>query len=149
LPVFEMTTMEEVVAEKTALGHFSSLLFAIFGSLTLFLIGIGIYGVTSYSVSQRSREIGIRMAIGARPGQVLLQILREALWVALIGLGLGMFVAYGATRLLKNLLFGISSTDAITFLAGGAVVLTMAILACYPPARRASRLNPLVTLKNE
>ncbi|HSF38814.1 MAG TPA: ABC transporter permease [Thermoanaerobaculia bacterium] len=149
LAVFEVATMKETVAEETALGRFNSLLFGLFGTLALFLIGIGIYGVTNYSVSQRRREIGIRAAIGARPGQVLRQVLREGLWITLLGLGLGVFAAYGSTRLLESMLFGIGATDAVTFAAGVLIVLAMALLACYAPARRASRLDPLVSLKHE
>jgi predicted permease len=149
LPVFEITTMQQAVAEETALGRFSSLLFGLFGALALFLIGIGIYGVTNYSVSQRRREIGIRMAIGARPGQVLMQVLREGLWITLLGLSLGLFAAYASTRLLQNILFGVSATDALTFVAGVLIVLALALLACYAPARRASRLDPLLSLKQE
>ncbi|HSF43386.1 MAG TPA: ABC transporter permease [Thermoanaerobaculia bacterium] len=149
LPVFEVTTMREAVAEETALGRFSSLLFGLFGALALFLIGIGIYGVTNYSVSQRRREIGIRMAIGARPAQVLLQVLREGLWIVLMGLGLGLFTAYASTRLLQNILFGVGATDILTFVAGVLIVLALSVLACYAPARRASRLDPLLSLKQE
>lgn len=149
LAIFEFATMQETVAEETALGRFNSLLFGLFGALALFLIGIGIYGVTSYSVSQRRREIGIRAAIGARPGQVLLQVLREGLWITLLGLGLGLFAAYGSTRLLQSMLFGIGATDGITFAAGVLIVLAMAVLACYVPAKRASRLDPLASLKHE
>jgi len=149
LAVFDVATMQEAVAEETALGRFNSLLFGLFGALALFLIGIGIYGVTSYSVSQRRREIGIRAAIGARPGQVLMQVLREGLWITLLGLALGLFAAYGSTRLLANMLFGIGATDGLTFAAGVLIMLAMALLACYAPARRASRLDPLVSLKHE
>ena len=149
LAIYETGTLDEEVAEETELGRFSSLLFGIFGALALLLIGLGIYGVTSYSVSQRIREIGIRMALGAAPGQVLKQVLREGLGVTLTGLALGLFVAYVYTRLLEKLLFGIGARDVSTFVAGALIVLALALFACYAPARRASRMDPLVSLKQE
>ncbi|HEX6862220.1 MAG TPA: FtsX-like permease family protein, partial [Thermoanaerobaculia bacterium] len=149
LPIFEVATLDEIVANQTAIGRFSFILFGLFGALALILIAIGIYGVTSYSVSQRVREIGVRMALGETPRGVLKLVLREALWVTALGLGLGLLAAWWSVRLLESLLFGVPAMNPSTFALGLLIVFAMALVACSIPAWRASRYDPMLSLKAE
>ena len=110
---------------------------------------IGLYGVMSYKVRRRTPEIGVRMALGARPGAVLAMVLRQGLALTSIGLAIGLAIAVGVGRLAASLLYGISGTDVITFLTVATVLVATALLACWLPARRAAKLNPLVALRNE
>jgi putative ABC transport system permease protein len=125
------------------------LLFAAFAAVALLLSVIGIYGVTAYHVSQRTHEIGIRMALGAQLRDVLSLILKRGVVLALIGLAVGLAGAFALTRLLTALLFGVKPVDAMTFAIGSVCVIAVAVLACYVPARRATKVNPLVALRYE
>jgi putative ABC transport system permease protein len=147
LPVFDVRTLEEVVARSVAGRRFQALLLQAFAGLALALAVIGIYGVLSDAVSRRTREIGVRMALGARPSQVLRLILGEGMALALGGLALGLPASLALARTLKRFLFGITPGDPLTLVALSAVLALSALLAAYLPARRATRLEPMAALR--
>jgi len=148
-PVFDVRTMREVRAISLALYSFSSVMLSIFAGVALLLAAIGIYGVMSYAVTQRTQEIGIRMALGARVRDVLKLVVRNGMSLALIGVIVGLAGAYGLTRLLASLLVGVAPTDVLTFSIVTFGLLLVALLACYIPARRAAKVDPLVALRYE
>ena len=149
LPVADVRTMDQVVGAALATPRFTSVLLSIFAALALTLSAIGIYGVLSYLVSRRTREIGIRVAIGAQRADVIRMVLGSGLSLALIGIGIGIALAFGITGLLRGLLHGVTPADPATF-AGVAVLLTaVAIVASTVPAWRASRVDPVLALKSE
>jgi putative ABC transport system permease protein len=149
LPVFSIKPMEEMMAAATAERRFSMMLFGIFAALALALAGVGIYGVMAYTVAQRTHEIGIRIALGARVTDVLKMIVGQATRLALIGVGVGLTLAFALTRLMSSLLFGVSATDPLTFAAISVMLTAVALLASYIPARRATRVDPMVALRYE
>jgi putative ABC transport system permease protein len=126
-----------------------AVLVSIFGGGALLMASIGIYGVMSYAVVQRTREIGIRMALGANGSDILKLIVRQGLVLILIGAGIGLGLAFVATRVLKSLLFGVSVNDPLTFASVMIVLVGAALLACYLPARRAAKVDPLISLRIE
>jgi putative ABC transport system permease protein len=149
LPVSKFRSMEQVISESTARQDFNMTLLTIFAATALLLAALGIYGLMSYSVEQRTQEIGIRVALGASGGDMLRMVLRRGLLLAAIGLAVGLAAAFGLTRLLSSLLFGVKASDPLAF---GAVVLTLAAVAwvaIYIPARRATRIDPLIALRYE
>ncbi|HMG72329.1 MAG TPA: ABC transporter permease [Pyrinomonadaceae bacterium] len=148
-PVFDVHTMREVRAISLALYSFSSVMLSIFAGVALLLAAIGIYGVMSYAVTQRTQEIGIRMALGARVRDVLKLVVRNGMSLAVIGVIVGLAGAYGLTRLLASLLVGVAPTDILTFSIVTFGLLLVALLACYIPARRATKVDPLVALRYE
>jgi len=149
LPITDVKTMNEVSAASFAARRLNMLLLAIFAGLALVLGAVGIYGVMSYAVTQRTQEIGIRMALGARATDVLKLIIKNGLALALLGVGIGVAGAFALTRLLTTLLFGVTPTDKPTFVAVSLVLMVVALLACYLPARRATKVDPLEALRYE
>jgi putative ABC transport system permease protein len=151
ITVFEFSTMKQIIANTPAtfMRRYPALLIGLFAVLALVLAGVGIYGVISYSVSQQTREIGVRMALGAKQFDVLRLVLSRGVTLALIGVGLGSVAAIGLTRLMRSLLFGVSATDWITFSGVGLLLFAVALLACAVPARRATKVDPLVALRCE
>jgi putative ABC transport system permease protein len=149
LPLDQVRTMDQVVDESLAGERFSTVLFASFAGVALLLAGIGIYGVMSFAVAQRTHEIGLRMALGAGPRQVLRLVLQEGMLLAFGGLIIGLAGAYFVGRLMKSVLYQVNETDPVAFSAVTAVLLLCALLACYIPARRAMQVDPLVALRYE
>ena len=149
LPLAAIRTMEEVRGRSVASPRFYLALLGVFALVSLVLACAGIYGVMSYTVHQSTREIGIRIAMGARPGQVIRQFVREGLKLIAISLIVGGAAAYGLTRLMRTLLFGVTPTDPQTYIAIAALTTTIALVACYIPARRAAKVDPLTALKQE
>ena len=149
LPVFSVKTMPEYLAASVAAPRFNTTLLAIFAGVALVLTLVGLYGVMSYSVAQRTNEIGIRLALGAQSKDVLVMIVKQGSFLIALGLTIGLFGAYALTRLISSLLFGVTAKDPVTF-AGAAVVLAVvALLACYIPAWRATKVDPLEALRCE
>jgi putative ABC transport system permease protein len=142
-------TMPEVVSASLAGARFNTSLLGLFAGFALFLAAIGIYGVLAYAVSQQRHEIGIRMALGAQPRHVLHFVLAWGVRLACVGAGFGIVAAFGLTRLMAGLLFGVGATDPLTFAAVTLVLLGVAVLASYLPARRATKVDPMVALRCE
>jgi predicted permease len=147
--VYAARPMDEIVANSIATKRFSMILLSVFAALALLLSAVGIYGVVSYLVGQRLREIGLRMALGAQRSDVLRMILGEGAKMALIGVGFGLAGALALTRFIREMLYGVSATDPITFIGVAAVLTMVALAACYFPARRAMRVDPIVALRYE
>ena len=148
-PLGNVRTLEALVAESVAPRRFSLLLVGIFAGVALLLGAVGLYGVLSYVVTQRAREIGIRMALGAQRKNVLKLIIAQGMKLALAGVAVGMFAAFALMRLMSSLLFGVSATDPLTFILITLLLLAVALIACYLPARRASKVDPLIALRQE
>jgi putative ABC transport system permease protein len=145
----EIATMQEVMANSIQTQRFSMFVLGAFALLALTLAAVGIYGVMSYVVAQRTRELGIRIALGARVGNILLLVLKNALWMTIAGIFAGAAAAFALTRLMTSLLFGVVPTDIPTFVVVCASLVVVALVACYLPARRAAKVDPLVALRNE
>lgn len=148
-PVSNIRTMEEILADSIARQRFSMLLLAIFAGVALVLAGVGIYGVMSYSVAQRTREIGIRMALGAQRGAVLKLAVGYGMKLVIIGIVVGLIAAFALTRVMSTLLFGVTATDPVTFTLISLLLVAVAALASYIPARRATKVNPIIALRYE
>jgi putative ABC transport system permease protein len=149
LPISEVRTMKQWMAESVAQARFNTLLLGIFSAVALLLAVIGIYGVMSATITERTHEIGIRLALGAMPRDIWRQILRTGAIITVTGLGAGLLASLGLMRLLGSLLFHVKPSDPTTFAIVTVVLAGVALLACYVPARRAMRVDPMVALRHE
>ena len=149
IPMSNVKTLDRIVYDSVSPFRFNMFLLALFAAVALVLTIVGVYGVMSYAVTQRTREIGIRMALGADPRQVRALILRQGMTLSAAGLGIGVAACYGVTRLLSSLLYGVSATDPATFAAVAVLLAVVSLVACYLPARRATKVDPLVALRYE
>jgi putative ABC transport system permease protein len=149
LPVSRLRTMATVRNDSIAQPRFRTLLIALFAALALTLAAVGLYGVIAYSVTRRTQEIGLRMALGARTDDVMKLVLRQGMRLAVTGLMFGLAGAFALTRLMAGLLYGVSATDPLTFAVVPALLFAIALLACWIPARRATRVHPMEALRYE
>jgi putative ABC transport system permease protein len=148
-PVARLATMDALVAESLGTSRLSTMLFALFGVVGLVLAAVGIYGVISYGVMQRTREFGVRMALGALASDVRGMVVRQAATLTLLGMGLGIVGALAATRLMRSLLFEVAPTDPVTYIGVAFILGVVALIASYLPARRATMVDPVIALRNE
>jgi putative ABC transport system permease protein len=148
-PPFELATLDQSKSVNLAPRRVNTLLLGAFALLGLMLASVGIYGVVSHSVAHRTHEIGVRMALGASQPAVLRLVVRQGLRLALIGIAIGLAASFGLTRLLQSLLFAVKPVDATTYLGAAVLWAAIALLACYMPARRATKVDPMVALRYE
>jgi ABC-type antimicrobial peptide transport system permease subunit len=149
LPEARAKALSKTLAEQVAEPRLYALLLSLFAGIALLLAAVGIYSVLAYSVAQRTQEFGIRLALGAQGGDVLKLVIRQGLKLALLGIGIGLAGALALTRLLKTLLFNVSATDPATFALIALLLLAVALVACWLPARRATQVDPLAALRVE
>jgi putative ABC transport system permease protein len=149
IPVANIRTMQDVVSRSLREPRFSTVLLGIFAGLALVLAAIGLYGVVSYSVTQRQHELGIRMALGARPAEIWRMVIRQGLGLTMTGAMIGFVVALFLARFLSTMVYGVSTHDAVTFGLVPLVIVAVAAIACYLPARRATRVDPMIALRYE
>lgn len=149
LPITDVAAMPEVLDASVAQPRFRTWLLGGFGLVALLLAAAGVFGVVSYSVASRTQEFGVRAAIGASPASIGKMVLMEGLGLAAMGLAVGLLAALGLARFLKSEIYGVGAYDPVTFLAGAAILLAVALVACYIPARRAMRVDPMVALRCE
>ena len=149
IPLFSVKSMPEYLSASVAAPRFSTTLLSIFAAVALVLTVVGLYGVMSYSVAQRTNEIGIRLALGAQSRDVLLMIVKQGGTLILLGLAIGLAGAFALTRLIASLLFGVTAKDPITFGAVAVLLAIVALLACYVPALRATKVDPMDALRCE
>jgi ABC-type antimicrobial peptide transport system permease subunit len=148
LPAYSMSPLDTIVRESVAPKRFSMLLLSLFAIVALFLATVGLYGVVAYTVSQRTREIGLRMAIGARPGDVFRLIVGGGMKLAVLGVVVGIASSLALARLIQSMLFEVAPFDLVSYVATTGALLVMAAIACYIPARRAVRVDPTVALQS-
>jgi putative ABC transport system permease protein len=148
-PVYQIQTIKELVDDSVGTRRFALIILMLFAGLALTLAATGIYGVISYSVAQRTHEMGIRVALGAQAADVLKLVVGQYMRLTFTGVVIGLLAAFALTRLMSSLLFGVTPTDALTFVSVASGLLLVALLACYLPARRATKVDPLVALRYE
>src|SRR5499426_270762 len=148
-PVYGVASMEQLLSRSTAPRRFNMTLLAVFAALALILAGVGVYGVMAYAVTERTREIGIRMALGAQTSDALKLVIRQGMRMTLIGVAMGLMGAFALTWLMKSLLFDVKPTDPLTFIVIALLLTSVALLACWIPARRATKVDPMVALRHE
>jgi putative ABC transport system permease protein len=148
-PIANVSTMSEWLAASVAQPRFNFLLMTAFAAVALLLAALGIYGVMAWTVTQRTQEIGIRMALGAQTGDVLKLVIKRGMTLTLAGVALGLIASLALTRLMETMLFHVSATDPLTFSVIALLLIAVATLACYIPARRATKVDPMITLKCE
>jgi putative ABC transport system permease protein len=148
-PVYGLSTVEEIVGRSVAAPRFNTLLLGLFAGVALILTAVGLYGVIAYSVAQNTQQIGIRVALGAQTTDVFRMIVGQGTRLTVVGVLIGLAAAYGLTRLMSSLLYGVAATDPWTFAGVAALLMLVAMLACYLPARRATRIDPVVALRYE
>jgi ABC-type antimicrobial peptide transport system permease subunit len=149
LPIANYATLTTLVDTSTTADRFAMLLVAAFGALVLVLAGIGMYGVISYSVLQRTPEFGVRIALGAQRSQIFVMVLKQGSRLACVGIAIGTFGALAATHLITRFLYGVQPTDPVTFVAVSILLMAIALLACYMPARKAMKVDPMILLRYE
>ncbi|HMV51598.1 MAG TPA: FtsX-like permease family protein, partial [Blastocatellia bacterium] len=147
LPLTNVRAMEQVIHESVAEPRFRTSLLGLFAAVALLLAGIGIYGVISYAVTERRHEIGIRMALGAQRGDVMRLVVKQGMLLAGVGIAIGLAASLALTRLMKTLLFGVSATDPLTFGGIALLLALVALAACWIPARRATKVDPMIALR--
>jgi putative ABC transport system permease protein len=148
-PINDMRTMIEVISRSVWQPRLYAILFGVFAAVALALASIGIYGVMAYSVSERTREIGIRVALGAQRRDVLKLVVARGMTLTMIGAGIGLGAALALTRLMQTLLFEVSATDPLTFVTLAVLLSVVALVSCYLPARRATKVDPMIALRHE
>src|SRR5262249_7376896 len=148
-PVADARTMESLIGTSVSRARFNTMLLTIFAVVAMLLAGVGIYGVMAYSVAQRTREIGVRMALGARAADALWLVVRRGMALTLAGVAIGVTASFALTRVMKTLLFDVSATDPLTFARSRLLLAIVALLACLIPARRAAKVDPMVALRCE
>ena len=148
-PLANVRTLESLLVRSIAPRRFNLLVLGLFALVALLLGAVGLYGVMSYSVTQRTHEIGIRMALGAQTRQVLKLVVQQGMAMALIGVAIGLIAAFALTRLMESLLFEVSATDPLTFVVVAVLLAVVALLACWIPARRAAKVDPMIALRYE
>ena len=149
LPLFDVKTLNEHMRFALFPARIAATVLGVFGLVALLLSAIGIYGITSYTVAQRTHEIGIRLALGAQLSDVLSLVLKHGLKLTAIGAAIGLLGAYLATRAITSVLYGVSATDPLTFGVVSVLLIGVALLACYVPSRRATKVDPLIALRSE